>query len=317
MHATLSAALRHVLMEQGRACIPGIGTLIVSPQPALVSLIERKAVPPSAMLGFNGNLVVDDGRLRQYLSDTGEGDYLLTQLKDQLADGQTAQLEGIGKLYPDPGGEYRFVASGDNFSKQSFGLPSVTVQPIIRKEKVRTAPPTTVKRSGRERPVRSTGSTPQFTPEQRRTAFIVLGTILGLSLLAFVLIRSLSGPHDRAAAIVSVDRLRPTPPPTLARPPVETPTEATVPPPTAAPVNTAIIAIGLYGRQRNVAKQEGRLREAGYEPVTDPEGRNTRVGVKFMYDAPEDLRAALADIRSNFAEEAYVMRLNGELRRPE
>lgn len=306
MHATLSAALRHVLMEQGRACIPGIGTLLVTHQPALVSLIERKAVPPAAMLGFNGNLVVDDGRLRQHLSDSGEGEYLLSELKEQLADGQVVLLDGIGKLYPAPGGDYRFVAAGDNFNKASFGLPAVTVQPILRKEKVRSAAPATQATQRKPRPPSpATPAAPRFTHEQKRMAYLIAGSVAALLLISFILTRSVNQPADRQTATVATDRVAPTPPPTLARP--EPKPELT---------NTAIIAIGLYGRRRNVAKQEGRLREAGYEPVTDPEGRNTRVGVKFMYDRPEELQAAVLDIRSKFTEEAYVMRLNGQPRRP-
>ena len=98
----------------------------------------------------------------------------------------------------------------------------------------------------------------------------------------------------------------------------EDPNTTIITPEEVAPVNNqAIIAIGLYGRQRNVDKQVRRLSEDGYTPYTREEGRLTRVGIQFPYAGEENMQQLLRDIQRKYAEEAFVMMVNGEERGPE
>lgn len=133
-------------MEDQQVCLPGIGTLRLSPQAAVASPIEGKVTPPSDRATFNSNLVLDDGRVLRslkeipILSDT-EAEMLLKEylknISDNLDAGRSVTLDGIGRLFKHFDGEIRFTAGGENFSKDSFGLPDVDLKPIVRTERQR------------------------------------------------------------------------------------------------------------------------------------------------------------------------------------
>ena len=333
MHAPLATALKRVLMEEGRACLPGIGTLIVTEQPALVSLMEGKAVPPSARVSFNSNLVVDDGRLSRELAPYGSVD-LLEPLRKGLSEGQTVTLEGIGKFYRPSGGEIRFAPVGDNFSKRSFGLPAVSVKQIVRKEKQPNATSPRPIGLDRQRPdfvaIRTDGDHSEAEEKKQRTSrYVAAGLGIGLLLLILFFIFGLDD-HDEPAIATApsrervnvpppptfeADRVRPGPAPRLNEQPVAPPPENLAPAP--APLNTAVIGIGVFGQQRNVDKQTRRLIEAGYQPYTDRQGEYTRVGLRVTYDDPAELRRVLSEVRQRYTEDAFVMRVNGREQRPQ
>lgn len=86
-------------------------------------------------------------------------------------------------------------------------------------------------------------------------------------------------------------------------------------PPSTPPVteaNEALIATGLYGSPANVRKNVRRLEEAGYEAFSLPEGSYTRVGARVRFRDDEELFNVLAQLRGRFAEEAFILRKNGE-----
>ena len=344
MLATVTNSLQSLLMEEGRVCLPGIGTLLVVEQPAMVSLIEGKAAAPCARVAFNANLVVDDGRLRREIG-TADAEAFVRQTRESLDAGRTVILDGIGKLYPHQGGEIRFSPGVTNFDKNTFGLPEIDVRPIVRKE--RTSP------AAVSPPAKSPAPPPAAEPVATTAAASVPGTatavpwdqrhggilwyaagLIGLLVVLYLLfllggaIGNLSADADRADRRqrdtpsetaagterrdpVDANDVRPAPAPRLdddPAPPVTDPAPAR---------NRAIIAIGLYGRQRNVDKQVRRLSEAGYTPYTDREGRNTRLGVEVLFRDEAELQQILREVRARYTREAFVMRVNGEERRPD
>lgn len=146
MSSLITETIREILMEEQQVCLPGIGTLRLSPQAAVASPIEGKVTPPSDRATFNSNLVLDDGRVLRslkeipILSDT-EAEMLLKEylrnISDNLDAGRSVTLDGIGRLFKHFDGEIRFTAGGENFSKDSFGLPDVELKPIVRTERQR------------------------------------------------------------------------------------------------------------------------------------------------------------------------------------
>lgn len=327
-------------MEEGRVCLPGIGTLLVVQQPALVSLIEGRATAPAARVSFNANLVVDDGRLVRQIGEPELVQQFLQQTRQSLDAGRTVLLEGVGRLFRHPDGEVRFTPGGDNFSKESFGLPNLDIRPIVRQEKPVEEP--TPRR--RPKPVRQIQDS-EFGRRYGNVAWYAaaLAGILTVLFLLFRLAGTVSDvfgsntttavPRDRlnvpprprtAPATIDANEVQPEPPPRMNEAPeaveeTNTRDESSAPVPPAeeaAPTNVAIIAIGLFGRQRNVDKQTRRLSEAGYTPYTDQEGRNTRVGVRVTYQEEAELNRVLREIRARYTEDAFVMRVNGEDRRP-
>ena len=355
--STIEAALRTLLMEEGRVCLPGIGTLLVEAQPALVSLMEGRASPPSKYVSFNANLVTDDGRLRQESGAGEQVDAYLQSIRSNLAEDRPFNLPGIGKLYRRGRDEIRFIPGASNLSKASYGLPIVEVRPVIRKERLSPAAQggaAAVRNRHRSTPAERAPTRATSSPKVRSLQWPwYLAGVAGI-LLAIFLVFRLAGtiglllededqplsavPPERLNVSPSAERPAPaTPPPTDARdvkptPPPRinvapgTPTESTaVPSPTTpqaadpppAGENVAIIVIGLFGRERNVRKQTGRLEAAGYTPYTDKDGRNTRVGLTVRYRTDTELQRVLADVRARYTPEAFVMRVNGAERRPQ
>ena len=341
MLATVTNSLQSLLMEEGRVCLPGIGTLLVVEQPAMVSLIEGKAAAPCARVAFNANLVVDDGRLRREIG-AADAEAFVRQTRESLDAGRTVILDGIGKLYPHQAGEIRFSPGVTNFDKQTFGLPEIDVRPIVRKERPAAAKATTPAPAAPPVPPAeaepalppATGPAALATWDQRYGGLLwyaagLIGLLVILYLM-FLLGGAIGGmtageagqeresretptqtrePAERPDAVDAND-VRPAPAPRLDDP-VTTTAEPT-------PVrNRAIIAIGLYGRQRNVDKQVRRLSEAGYTPYTDREGRNTRLGVEVVFGDEAELQQILREVRARYTREAFVMRVNGEERRPD
>ena len=310
--STIEAALRTLLMEEGRACLPGIGTLVVEAQPALISLMEGRASPPSKYVTFNANLLTDDGRLRQESGgDRAAVDSYLQHIEATLRQDQPFLLPGIGKLYRQDD-TIRFTPGANNLSKGSYGLPTVDVQPIIRKERVGPgAQAASTSRRDRRAPARP--SKPRTTDARRPTPWPwYLAAVVGV-LLTIVLVLRLAG----TIGDLPKKEREEEPPPTAAENVVPQPPPALAEPIQLPPDNEAIIYIGLFARERNVRKQVGRLEAAGYVPYTEREGRNTRVGLRLRYHTDAELRRALTDVRNRFTPEAFISRVNGAERRPQ
>jgi nucleoid DNA-binding protein len=321
MDQTAVTTLRSIMMEEGRVCLPGLGTFVVDEQPATVSLLEAAAHPPTARITFNTNLITDDGRLRQRLPHPADAAAFLRHIREQLDRGQPVQLDGIGKLYRHPTGQVRFQPAGDNFSVDNFGLPALPVTPLVRKEPADPPPRSVVpRRKRRPSAHRQRGS------EVRQWLWYA-GGLVGTVLLIFLLFRVGGAiastfandhrPDDAEVRTPEVDRPEtPAPEPVTAgslqpdAPPLFP--EESVANPQAPDRHTAIIAIGLYGRQRNVNKQLRRLREAGFTPHTAPEGRNTRVGVAVSYLSEDALLDTLQDLRARYTEDAFILLVDGE-----
>lgn len=185
MSSLITETIREILMEEQQVCIPEIGTLRLSPQAAVVSPIEGRVTPPSDRATFNSNLVLDDGRILRSLRDIpvltdSEAEMLLKDflknIKENLDAGRSVQLEGIGRLFKHFDGEIRFTAGGENFSKDSFGLPGVDLRPIARTEKQRriAADPMlagTGAVAGRT-PVTAKTNTPPVKPQSKFQEFV-------------------------------------------------------------------------------------------------------------------------------------------------
>lgn len=357
-------------MEEDQVCLPGIGTLRLRPQPALISPIEGKATPPSEQVNFNANLVLDDGRVLRGLTEStaldraaaqAELTAFLEQTKENLDAGRSVTLEGIGRLFRHFDGQLRFTAGGDNFSKASFGLPAVDIRPIARTEKRAAAADPMLGTPLAASTGAAPASSPQkktpggilYDPELRKILWYVaafLGSIALLCLLYLLGTTIASALNDEPTPIVQVDEGPEPQPPIIRKPlppvdagrvvPEEPPrlrqtdsedkpdrsyqqtepntnadrTTTTAPPsrPATTSSNVALIATGLYGSSRNVEKNIARIKAAGYDAFSTPDGRYTRVGIRLEYQTEEERFSALNRIRRLFSEDAFVWELNGE-----
>lgn len=248
MSSLITDTIREILMEEQQVCLPGIGTLRLSPQAAVASPIEGKVIPPSNRATFNSNLVLDDGRVLRslkaipILSETEAKMLLREYLKkvtENLDAGRSVTLEGIGRLFKHFDGEIRFTAGGENFSKDSFGLPDVELKPIVRAERQRrtaadpmlagtatataTAGTTPPAEPAPPAPLRQTGSHKTrwqqivYHPDLKQILWYVAVILAAVAILflGYLLFQTLAANYDeqplarRQAAPVVIDRPAP------------------------------------------------------------------------------------------------------------
>ncbi|MEM1359384.1 MAG: hypothetical protein AAGF89_14355 [Bacteroidota bacterium] len=246
MSSAITDTIRRILMEEEQVCLPGLGTLRLLPQPALISPIEGKALPPSEQVSFNSNLVLDDGRLLRELKETEvippataayELEEFLRNLRENLDAGRSVTLEGVGRFFKHFDGQLKFTAAGENFSKDSFGLPGLELKPIIRTEKQRRGAiedPMLAGSGKATQPAPATAPTSRIGellhhPELRRILWYVaavLGVILALCLL-YLLGQTIGSAlaEDPKTPVARVEE-RPDPPATVAPAPAPSPVDA-------------------------------------------------------------------------------------------
>ena len=396
MNHVIDENIRFLLMEEERVCLPGLGTLVLQPQPATISSMQGKVSPPARLVHFNSNLVLDDGTIELMLiaghdysdaeASAAVADYM-RNLRENLDAGRSYSIEGVGRFYQPVPGQIKFTPTGDNFSKDSFGLPTIDAQPIIRNERQRratvdpmlggtaAAPAGQTRRQKWSRRLRQSlpGGGPTkhgsllYNDQLRSILWYVTAGMVAL-LLLFALYKlfqyslgtvtedpvptvrnerpRLDIPRDRVNVApgpppVPAEEVAPDPAPRLrdqrersedvvaAAPGGEVADEeitaeeldndlgrddaTDLPPANTAPATgerVALIATGMFGSQRNVAKNLDRLRAAGFTTFDRPEGRLTRLGARVAYQDPAALNAALERLQRLYPD-AFVMEIDG------
>jgi nucleoid DNA-binding protein len=373
MSTIIIDTIRHLLMEEDQVCLPGLGTLRLQPQPALISPMEGKALPPSELVTFNANLVLDDGRIVAALESSGEFSHkeasetveeFIRNMRENLDAGRSFTIERIGRFFKHHDEQLKFTPAGDNFSKDSFGLPGIELRPIVRTEKQRRAaadPMLANPYAAGKQGAKSTGRVRKrnavlYHPELRKVLWYVAAILFVLLVFAGIYqlvqvsidkvpqtpvaeaprLPSKDIPSNRVNVspvprAVEAETIKPKDPPRLGGERVnKEPTSSTSstssptnqntpkapatpssPPAQAGSNNTALIATGLFGSQRNVNKNIDRIEAAGFLSFSEPEGRYTRIGARLEYNSEEDLQDALERVQRLFSD-AFVMKVNGE-----
>lgn len=252
---TVPDAIRHLLMEEEEVSLPGLGTLRLAPQSASLNSIHGLIAPPAERVEFNDNLVLDDGRLVAALTGVAgreeaevreELDAFLSNMREILDAGRFFTIEGVGRFSKPHGRQVVFAPTGENFSKASFGLPTLNVQPIRRKEREgATGDPMLGTDTALAQPASAPASSQKsgilYNEELRRWLWIVAGAMAILLILAalFRLGQALLADNN-AEEVARIERADPPPrlpadrlnvPPGPARTPVDADRVAPGPPP--------------------------------------------------------------------------------------
>ena len=133
----LESHLRTLLYDNDCVVIPAFGGFLTRYKSAHIHPIQGTVVPPSKMLTFNRKLVANDGLLAQEIQRAEGGtmdeayvrlQHRVSQMEADLAELKRVELQGIGVVYTDQEGNYRFSPTGDlNFLTESFGLSPVVL----------------------------------------------------------------------------------------------------------------------------------------------------------------------------------------------
>ncbi|WP_278968841.1 SPOR domain-containing protein [Phocaeicola barnesiae] len=139
-----------LLLENDCVIVPGLGGFIAHNRPAQYCTETNEFCPPLRTIGFNPQLVMNDGLLVQSYMQAYNTDFpdatrkierIVSQLKEDIYQQGQVELGNIGTLYYNVQGVYEFEPRQDAFFTPSlYGLEKVTVPKLIQQEA--TAPKT-------------------------------------------------------------------------------------------------------------------------------------------------------------------------------
>ncbi|WP_341460113.1 SPOR domain-containing protein [Phocaeicola barnesiae] len=139
-----------LLLENDCVIVPGLGGFIAHNRPAQYCTETNEFCPPLRTIGFNPQLVMNDGLLVQSYMQAYNTDFpdatrkierIVSQLKEDIYQQGQVELGNIGTLYYNVQGVYEFEPRQDAFFTPSlYGLEKVTLPKLIQQEA--TAPKT-------------------------------------------------------------------------------------------------------------------------------------------------------------------------------
>lgn len=171
-HLSIPQAIVELLYEQECVIVPGFGGFVRQRRPADFDYVQGRITPPSSLVTFNQNLMLDDGLLVEAYR-IGNGCDLPTARRRVgayaewcracLARKEEVLVPGLGRLVMGYEQEVKFTAEDNNFNTESFGLPILHFHPIVR-----TAPAVVP-------PLRDVGRIPRPKPTISKTTRQRLG----------------------------------------------------------------------------------------------------------------------------------------------
>lgn len=142
----ISSYISELLFEHDCVIIPNFGGFICNYRPADIHPVLNLIAPPSKAVSFNRNLQSNDGLLVNYISNTlgvsfdSATDLVsswVTSSKHLLQKKEDLFLKKVGKFSADFEGNVQFAPTEDvNYLKTSFGLRTITAEPIIRSKQI-------------------------------------------------------------------------------------------------------------------------------------------------------------------------------------
>jgi hypothetical protein len=146
----LAKNIELLLLENDCVIVPGLGGFIAHYQPAHYEVAEQRFYPPVRTIGFNPQLVLNDGLLAQaymqhYHTDFPDAtyriDHAVEELKDQLFEEGRVTLTGVGELCFTMRHSYEFHPIHEGTASPSlYGLEAFALAPLGRKPRPEVFP---------------------------------------------------------------------------------------------------------------------------------------------------------------------------------
>src|SRR6056297_3358327 len=139
----IDSYIEKLLFDYNCVVVPGFGAFLAHGKSAEIDIATNTLLPPSKAISFNAQLSKNDGLLVSHISkekNLGYEDMLqeveniAQDWKDRLAQGESIELYGIGKLWHNSEHRIQFQPEEKiNFlTSSSFGLSSFAATPIQR-----------------------------------------------------------------------------------------------------------------------------------------------------------------------------------------
>lgn len=133
----LSKHIEVLLLENDCVIVPGLGGFIAHKRQAAYSIQKGEFMPPLRTIGFNPQLIMNDGLLVQSYMQAFNTDFpdatrriekTVAELKDQLYQQGQVTLNNVGTIYYNMNGGYAFEPTAASyFTPSLYGLESFTL----------------------------------------------------------------------------------------------------------------------------------------------------------------------------------------------
>lgn len=141
----LSKYIQQLMTSNDCVVLPNFGAILGTEVSAEFSMLEKCIIPPSKRLSFNPSIQQNDGLLQTHIafcegiSFEQAGSLMQTAIaliNSRLINREIVHLKDIGRFRLDLDGCIQFEHISElNFSSHSFGLPTLTMEPILREER--------------------------------------------------------------------------------------------------------------------------------------------------------------------------------------
>ena len=133
----LSKHIEVLLLENDCVIVPGLGGFIAHKRQAAYTIQKGEFMPPLRTIGFNPQLIMNDGLLVQSYMQAFNTDFpdatrriekTVAEIKDQLYQQGQVTLHNVGTIYYNMNGGYAFEpAAASFFTPSLYGLESFTL----------------------------------------------------------------------------------------------------------------------------------------------------------------------------------------------
>lgn len=345
MTIDVSACIAELLYEHDSVIIPDFGGIVGVYQEAQIDHVQGVLHPPSTVLRFNENLVINDGVLISYIRNK----YRLTLeearevvkthvegLNKKLSQKEILIFPKVGRLYRDYEDELRFLQDNTNYNTNAFGLPDIQFFPILRDKATAL----------REAPVPSASTpTPTFNNRPKwlttlanqelvpiAAGFLIL--IIAVSILFSSQQSNLQSDYqakpvadriynqkpvkERASILEDLiapkqEEVQKVVPKKKKEVAIETideeyETELDTEASTLAPQERVCIVItGAFGKKSSIQKRLNQIIDLGFAPYQDKKGKLTRVGIQFAYETEADIERNMKILHRKIEKKAWIM----------
>ncbi len=345
MDIDIAPYIKELLYKHNNLVIPGFGNFVLSYASTTIDHVQGILNPPSKKIAFDTNLLTNDGKLIEYLKEkhqigTEDANAIIntfvSKIKMQLGKREMVTLPEVGRLYKDFEDNIQFIPDVTNFSKESFGLPSINFYPILRDnttKKSTAAVPSassTIKSPSTTKTATTNTTTPNVVTTAKKSipkpikkgfwdTYQYIPGILLLLLLAGIG-TCVIYPKMKGTAVVD-NRINQKPS-KIDQDAPEDPREDLIDmqmeqeaqeeedniDTESITVNPnqreCIVSIGVFGQKANATKMIQNVYDKGYDAYRDNYVKNgkdlTKVGVQFAYETQEEFQRKLDNIKRDF-----------------
>ncbi len=325
MAINIAKHIGELLYDHDTVIIPALGAIAGTYESASIDHVQGLLHPPSKVLSFNKNLVLDDGVLTNYLQAEAELSLaeaqaaihsFVEETKRSLAKREIVVFPKVGRLYKDYENKLQFLQDSTNFNTAVYGLPTIQFYPILRSSEA------LAEKQQRAAQVHDTVRRPRAAKQLKRYALPALLVVAVLAVL--ISVYSIQKGSDGTPFTPSL-KVKVNTSPLDSEVETFEETQTTIDLPisedgeyasdidtesitTAPNQKEAVIIVGAFRKKEGIKKSIKEIYALGYAPYQDKKSNLTRIGVQLAYDDPKELATALATIRRKITNRAWILK---------